>query len=96
MQKTWFLNVKKNDLLELEKYFINLTDKELKKREIKLKKVIEELFFKPVIVSIDDMDRFEQKEIKKKRPIRITWYDCEISYIPSSIRKLSVVLKIKS
>ena len=96
MQKTWFLNVKKNDLLELEKYFINLTDKQLKKREIKLKKVIEELFFKPVIVSIDDMDRFEQKEIKKKRPIKITRYDCKISYIPSSIKKLSVVLKIKS
>ena len=38
MQKTWFLNVKENDLLELEKYFISLTDKELKKREIKLKK----------------------------------------------------------
>ena len=47
-------------------------------------------------MSIDDMDRFEQKEIKKKRPIKITRYDCKISYISSSIKKLSVVLKIKS
>ena len=26
-----------------------------------------ELFFKPIIVSIDDADKFEQKEIMKKR-----------------------------
>ena len=26
--------------------------------------------FKPIIVSIDDMNKFEQKEMKKKRPIK--------------------------
>ena len=31
--------------------------------------------------SIDDMEKFEQKEIKKIRPIKKTWYDCLISYI---------------
>ena len=31
---------------------------------------IDELFFKPIIVSIDDMDKFEQNEMEKKRPIK--------------------------
>ena len=51
----------KNSLLELENDFIGLKD-----RELKIKTEIEELFFKSIIVSIDDMDRFEQKEMKKK------------------------------
>ena len=29
---------------------------------------IEELFFKPIDVSIDDMDKFQEKEMTKKRP----------------------------
>ena len=41
----------KNSLLELEKDFIELKDLELKDREVKLKREIEELFFKPIIVS---------------------------------------------
>ena len=55
----------KNRLLELEKDFI-----ELKDREAKIKSEIEKLFFKP-IVSIDDTDKFERKETKK-RPVKIT------------------------
>ena len=51
MQKNKFLKVK-NSLLELENYFI-----EFKDREIKLKREIEELFFKPDIVSTDEMDK---------------------------------------
>ena len=35
--------------------------------------MLQELFFKPVNVSIDDVDKFEQKEMKKIRPIEITW-----------------------
>ena len=35
-----------------------------------MKKEIQELIFKLIIVSIDDMDRFEEKERKKKRPIK--------------------------
>ena len=61
MQKNQFLKVK-NSLLESEKYFIELKDTELKDREVKIKRKIEELFFKPIIVSIDDMDKFEQKK----------------------------------
>ena len=41
----------------------------------KLKSKIEKLIFKPITVSIDDMDKLEQKEIKKKRPIKNYCYD---------------------
>ena len=44
-------------LLELQKNVI-----ELKDREEKMKREIEELFFKLIIVSVDDSDKFEQKE----------------------------------
>ena len=60
MQKNQLLKVK-NSLLELEKYFVELKDIELKDREVKIKRGIEKLFLKPIIVSIDDMDRFEKK-----------------------------------
>ena len=61
MQKNQFLKVK-NSLLELEKDSIGLYDKELKERETKIKREIEELFLKPIIVSIDDMDKLEKKK----------------------------------
>ena len=64
MRKNQFLNVK-NSLLELEKYFIKLKDKELKDREVKIKREIEEVFFKLIVVSIDDRNNFEEKEIRK-------------------------------
>ena len=38
-------------------------------------------------MSIDDMDRCEQNEMKKKRPIKNTWYDWLINYIPEPTRK---------
>ena len=49
--------------------------RERKDREVKIKREIEELFFKPIIVSTDDMDQLKQKEMKKIRPIKNTWYD---------------------
>ena len=64
-----------------------MKDRELKDREVKIKREIEELFFKPIIVSIDDMDKFEQEEVKKIRPIKNTWYDWLVNYIPELIRK---------
>ena len=69
MQRYRFLKVK-NSLLELEKYFIELKGGELKDRDIEIKREIEELFFKPIIASIDDMGKFEEKEMKKIRPIK--------------------------
>ena len=56
MRKNQFLKVK-NSLLELEKYFT-----ELKDREVKIKREMKQLFFKPIIVSINDMDSFEGKK----------------------------------
>ena len=58
MRKNKFLKVK-NGLLELENDFIELKGRELKDREIKGKREIEELCLKPVIVSLGDMDKFE-------------------------------------
>ena len=43
MHKNQFLKVK-NSLLELEKGFIDLQNRELKDRELKIKRKIEELF----------------------------------------------------
>ena len=62
-----------------------MKDRELKDREVKIKRHIEEL--KPIIVSIDDMDKFEQKEMKKISSIKNTLYDWLISYIHEPIRK---------
>ena len=58
-----------------------------KGREVKIKREIEELFFKPNMVSIDDMNKIERKEMKKIRAVKNTWYDCLINYIPEPIRK---------
>ena len=69
MRKNQFLKVK-NSLSELEKGFI-----ELKDRGVKIKREIENLFLKLIIMSIDDMEKFEQKEMKKIRPIKNIQYD---------------------
>ena len=86
MRNYQYLKVK-NSLLELEKDFIDLKDIELKDRGIKTKKEIEELFIKPIITSIEDMDRFEEEAMKKVRPIKNTWYYWLINHIPKTIRK---------
>ena len=43
--------------------------------KLKIKREIDELCFKLIIVSIDDMDKLERKEMEKKKPIKNTWYD---------------------
>ena len=86
MRNYQYLKVK-NSLLELKNDFIDVKDIELKDREIKTKKEIEELFIKPIIASIEDMDRFEEEEMKKTRPIKNTCYDWLINHILKSIRK---------
>ena len=78
-QKSQFLKVK-IVFWELEKGFIELKDSELKNREAKIIKEIE-LFFKLIFVSIDDTDNFEQKEMRKVRPIKNTWYDWLIIFL---------------
>ena len=52
MQKNQFSMVW-NNLLELDKDFLELEDTELNGREVKIKREIEEPFFKTIIVSTD-------------------------------------------
>ena len=87
MRENQFLKIK-NSLLELEKDFIELKDRKWNDREVKIKREIKKLFFEPTIVSIDDMDKFEQKETKKIGPIKNTWYDWLINYIPEPVTKI--------
>ena len=77
----------KSILSELEKDFMRLKDWELKDGEVKTKREIKELLFKPIVVSIDDMDKFDEKGTKKIRLIKNTLYDWLINYILESIRK---------
>ena len=58
MWNNQFLRVK-NSLLELEKDFMELEERKLKDREEKIKRVIKELFYQPMIVSKDDMYKFK-------------------------------------
>ena len=64
MRKNRFLKVE-NSLVELERDFIDQKYIELKDMEKKIKREIEELCFKPIFVSIEDMDMFEEEEMKK-------------------------------
>ena len=68
IERKYFL--RENSLLELENDFTELED-----REEKIKIEIEELFFKPIIVSKDDLDKFEEQKMKKIRPIKRNWFD---------------------
>ena len=47
--------------------------------------------FKTIIISINDMDKFEKKELTKKKTFRkntwYDWYDRLISYIPEPMQK---------
>ena len=55
LRKNLFLKVR-NSLLELEKDFI-----ELKDITVKIRREIKELAFRPIIVTIDNMDMFGKK-----------------------------------
>ena len=54
---------------------MQLNDTEFKDREKEILKEVEELSIKPIIFSIEHMDRFEGEEIKKVRPVNNNWYD---------------------
>ena len=74
MQNNQFLKVQ-NSLLDLEKDFMELKNRELKYRKEKIKKEIEKLFHKPIIMFKDDMHKFQKPEMKKIRPVIIDWFD---------------------
>ena len=54
-----------------------MKDRELKDREVKIKRDIEELLFKLIIVSIYDMDKSEEKKMKIIIPIKNNRYGQE-------------------
>ena len=54
---------------------MGLKDREMKDREEKVIREIEELFHKITVMSKDDMDKFEEQEMKKIRQILKKWYD---------------------
>ena len=60
MSKNQFLKVK-NSILELEKDFIELKNRELEDRQVKIKRETEELVLKNIIVSIDDISLNKEK-----------------------------------
>ena len=83
-------------LLELEKDFIDLEDIKLNDGEIKIKREIEELFFKPIFFPIEEMDWFfKKKELKKLTSIRKIWYNWWINYTTKPLIKSVSVLKDK-
>ena len=49
---------------------MELKDREPNNRKEKLKREIEELFYKLIIVSKDDMDKYEEQDMKKIRPTK--------------------------
>ena len=63
LREKYFKNMLNNQFLGSEKDFMVSKDRELKDR--KEKKPI-----KPIIVSKDDMDKFEEQQMKKIRPIK--------------------------
>ena len=61
MQRHPFL-MENNSLSELKKMLQDWQKKELKDREVKIKRVIEQRSYKPIIVSIDDKYKPEEKQ----------------------------------
>ena len=56
--------------------------KRLKDRQIKIKWEIEKVFFKPIIVFVDDLDKFEEKEMVVKIPFaKIPWWNQTINLV---------------
>ena len=61
MQRHPFL-MENNSLSELKKMLQDWQKKELKDREVQIKRVIEQRSYKPIIVSIDDKYKSEEKQ----------------------------------
>ena len=83
-KKYWDETLKRNakenifnreEVLVLDKDFIEFKNRKLEGREVKIKREIEGLFFQLIIVSVDEMDKLEQNEMTKISPIKSTCYD---------------------
>ena len=67
----------------------------MKDREKKIKREIEELFGKPILVSIEDMNRLEKNRSIKQHLLKSTWHQWLISYFVEPIRNSADGLKDK-
>ena len=54
---------------------------------MKIREDMRELFFKQIIISIDNMDKFGEKQMKRSFA-KSTCYDWLINYIPEPIKKI--------
>ena len=86
-------NMQKIQFLKLKNSLSESKDQRIKRREMKIIREIEELFLKPII--IDDMGKFDRKEMKKKKPIKNTWYNWLINYTLKPISQTAVGCKDK-
>ena len=50
-------------------------ERELKDREEIIKREIEELFYKSIVMSKNDMDKFEEQEMKEIMLFEKNWYE---------------------
>ena len=72
---------------------MELTDREYRDRKEKIKREIEELLHKLIIVSKDDKEKFEEQEMEKIRPIIRKWFDWLIN--KNVIRKKPEMIRDK-
>ena len=83
----------KKQSFRIKKDFMELTDREYRDRKEKIKREIEELLHKLIIVSKDDKEKFEEQEMEKIRPIIRKWFDWLIN--KNVIRKKPEMIRDK-
>ena len=66
MQKNQFFKGKEQTFTITKRFYI-IGRQRMRDREGKIKREMEELFFKPIIVSINDVDKFEEKDNKENK-----------------------------
>ena len=94
MQKTKFLTIK-NSLLELEKDFVKLKDRELKNRKVNIKRETKELLFKPIIkdrIIRDIRTLFEEVDYYKFMRVGHFWSKNYIEYESNCYKNIKITI----
>ena len=62
-------NIQKNRILDENKSLLEFGKglRRLKNGKIKIRKEIQELFTKPINISLEDLDKFDKNKMRKKR-----------------------------
>ena len=63
----------------------------MKDREERIQGDIKELLCKSILMSKDDMDKFEEQEMKKIRPVEKNWYDSLIKQTVAKEKKPKII-----